>query len=47
MLDGEDLLLERIIDVRVEMSIAFLGRDYFWRPQALLTNHSLKLPPEK
>ena len=34
MLDRKDLLVERSIYIRVEMSISFLGSDYFWRPQA-------------
>lgn len=42
MLDSKDLLVERSIYVRVKMSISFLGSDYFWRPQALSTNHRLK-----
>jgi len=42
VLDRKDLLVERSSYVRVEMSISFLGSDYFWRPQALPTNHILK-----
>lgn len=40
MLDRKDLLVERSIYIRVEMSISFLGSDYFWRPQALSTNQT-------
>lgn len=40
MLDRKYLQVERSSDI--EMCISFLESDYFWRLQALLTNHRLK-----
>lgn len=47
MLDRKDLLVERSKYIRVEMSISFLGSDYFWRPQALSTNQTKMLKKKK
>lgn len=40
MLDRKYLQVER--SSYIEMCISFLESDYFWRLQALLTNHRLK-----